>query len=91
MLLFNPKTRRKESVLVVACIAVVLSLWIDKGLAMVIAGFVPTVLGHVVDYVPTLPELLISLGVYAMGLLLVTVFYKMTLSVRHQLRTEGYK
>lgn len=91
VLLFNPKTRRKESVLVVACIAVVLSLWIDKGLAMVIAGFVPTVLGHVVDYVPTLPELLISLGVYAMGLLLVTVFYKMTLSVRHQLRTEGYK
>ncbi|MCB2229459.1 polysulfide reductase NrfD [bacterium] len=91
ILLFNPKTRRNESILVVACIAVVLSLWIDKGLAMVIAGFVPTVLGHVVDYIPTLPELLISLGIYAMGALLVTVFYKMTLSVRHQLRTEGYK
>lgn len=91
ILLFNPITRRKESILVIACVAVVLSLWIDKGLAMVIAGFVPTVLGHVVDYVPTLPELVISLGIYAMGILLVTVFYKMTLSVRHQLRTEGYK
>jgi molybdopterin-containing oxidoreductase family membrane subunit len=91
VLLINPKTRRNESILTFACIAVVVSLWIDKGLAMVVAGFIPTVLGDVVDYVPTLPELMISLGIYALGLLLITVFYRMTLSVRRQLKTEGYK
>jgi molybdopterin-containing oxidoreductase family membrane subunit len=83
-LLFNPNTRRKETVLAIACVAVVLSLWIDKGLAMVVAGFVPSVLGHVTDYIPTGPELLISLAVYAMGGLLVTLLYKIALTVRHQ-------
>lgn len=83
-LLFNPKTRHKEGILAVASVAVVLSLWIDKGLAMVVAGFVPSVLGHVTDYIPTGPELMISLAIYALGALLVTVLYRIALAVRHQ-------
>ena len=35
-------------------------------------------------YVPTLTELMISLGIYALGALLVTVLYKIALSVRGQ-------
>ena len=89
LLLINPSTRRKESMLVMACVAVVLSLWIDKGLAMIVAGFVPSVLGHVVDYAPTLPELAISAGIYAGGMLVITVLYKVTLSVRGQLSSQS--
>jgi molybdopterin-containing oxidoreductase family membrane subunit len=51
---------------------------------MVVTGFVPSPLGHVTAYVPTFPELSISLAVYAFGALMVTVFYKITLSVRGQ-------
>lgn len=87
VLLFNPKARKNHKWLVFASIAVVLSLWIDKGLAMVVAGFVPSVLGHVTDYAPTAPELLISLSIYAMGALLITGLYKIALTVRHQLRS----
>ncbi len=84
-LLIIPKLRRNETILTIACIGVFISLWIDKGLAMVVAGFVPTPLGKVTEYSPTMPELLISLGIYGIGFLLITVFYKIALSVRKEL------
>jgi molybdopterin-containing oxidoreductase family membrane subunit len=86
LLLVIPKARQNDTLLVWASIFVVVSLWIEKGMTLVVAGFIPTVLGYVVDYVPTLKELIISAGIYALGLLLITVFYKVTLAVRHQLR-----
>jgi molybdopterin-containing oxidoreductase family membrane subunit len=82
VLLFNPATRRKESTLVIACVAVFISLWIDKGLAMVVTGFIPSPLGSVTEYWPTMPEFMISVGIYAMGLLVVTGLYKIALTVR---------
>jgi molybdopterin-containing oxidoreductase family membrane subunit len=84
-LLLNPKTRNRQGTLVAACIAVFASIWIDKGLGMVVAGFVPTPMGRAVSYVPTMTELMISLGVYAIGVFLITLFYKIALSVRGEL------
>jgi molybdopterin-containing oxidoreductase family membrane subunit len=86
VLLVNPSTRNNETTLVFACIAVFVSLWIDKGLGMVIAGFVPSPLGKVVHYAPTAPELLISLAIWAGGLLIVTGLYKIALEERGQIR-----
>ncbi len=88
VILVNPVTRRAETTLVVGCIAVFGSLWIDKGLGMVIAGFVPSPLGKVTQYVPTAPELTISLAIYAGGILIVTALYKIALEVRGQMKTE---
>ena len=82
ILLVNPRTRANTPTLVIGCLAVFGSLWIDKGLGMVIAGFVPNPLGHVAHYAPTLPELTISLGIYAIGALIVTGLYKIVLEVR---------
>jgi molybdopterin-containing oxidoreductase family membrane subunit len=42
--------------------------WIDKGLGLISGGFIPSPLNKVTEYVPTLPELVISLGVYGTGL-----------------------
>jgi Ni/Fe-hydrogenase subunit HybB-like protein len=86
VLLLYPNTRRHERTLVVACIAVFGSLWIDKGLGMVIAGFVPSPLGHVTHYSPTAPELLISLAIYALGALIITGLYKIALEVRGEMK-----
>lgn len=82
VLLINPKTRKKETTLILACIAIFGSIWIDKGLGMIVTGFIPTPLGTVADYWPTIPELMITVGVYAVGMLLVTVFYKIALAVK---------
>lgn len=88
VILVNPSTRHRETTLVVGCIAVFGSLWIDKGLGMVIAGFVPSPLGKVTHYAPTAPELTISLAIYAIGILIVTGLYKIALEVRGQMKTE---
>jgi molybdopterin-containing oxidoreductase family membrane subunit len=87
VLLINPTTRNNETTLIFACIAVFASLWIDKGLGMVIAGFVPSPLGKVVHYSPTAPELMISLAIWAIGLLIITGLYKIVLEIRGEIRT----
>jgi molybdopterin-containing oxidoreductase family membrane subunit len=84
VLLLVPKTRNNFKTLTVACIALFASLWIDKGLGMVIAGFTPSPLGTVTEYSPTLNELLISLGVYAIGALIITGLYKVAISIKTQ-------
>jgi len=85
VLLLVPGLRRNETVLAVAAAAVVLSLWIDKGLGMVVTGFVPSPLGHVTEYLPTLREALVALGVYSTGALVLTVLYKIAITVREEL------
>jgi Ni/Fe-hydrogenase subunit HybB-like protein len=85
-LLFIPRLRRNESVLVVAALAVVGSLWIDKGLGMVITGFVPNSFGHITEYWPTMKETLIVIGIYALGALVITVLYKIAIEVREELQ-----
>ncbi len=84
VLLINPKTRGNDLKLGLAAVMVFLSIWIDKGLGMVVTGFVPSPLEKVIEYSPTANELLISLGVYGIGLFMVTILYKIALSVREK-------
>jgi molybdopterin-containing oxidoreductase family membrane subunit len=83
-MLLNPRIRRGEGTLIVACVMVFVSTWIDKGLGMISGGFVPNPLHEVTEYIPTPPELLISLGVWAIGALILTVLYKVAIAVREQ-------
>jgi molybdopterin-containing oxidoreductase family membrane subunit len=85
VLLLVPRYRRNETVLTVTCVTVFLSLWIDKGLGLIIGGFVPSPLGEVAVYVPTAPEMSITLAIWAVGFLMVTVLTKIALSVRESL------
>ena len=84
VLLVIPQLRRRDGLLAVAAVAVVGSLWIEKGLGMVITGFVPSPLGHVKEYWPTLPETLIALGIYAVGGLVLSVLFKIAIGVREE-------
>ena len=86
-LLLIPKARKNHQTLALACGMVFVSLWIDKGLCLVVCGFMPSPLGIMPNYFPTLPEILISLGVWAVGAMMVTVFYKIALSV--EIAKEG--
>ncbi|MCB2199385.1 polysulfide reductase NrfD [bacterium] len=90
ILLFNPKTRNNETFLAWACVAVFASIWIDKGLGMVVTGFTPNPFGTVTPYSPTFPEVMISLAIYAIGALIVTFLYKVALSVRARMG-QGYE
>ncbi|HCZ12833.1 MAG TPA: menaquinol oxidoreductase [Nitrospiraceae bacterium] len=87
ILLIFPALRKNENTLALACIALFISLWIDKGFGLVIGGFVPNPFERVMEYWPTLPETLITIGVWAIGFLVLTVLYKVAVSVREE--TEG--
>ncbi len=58
--------------------------WIDKGLGMISGGFVPNPMHEVNEYIPTMPEIGITLGVYAVGALVLTVLYKMAVGVKQE-------
>lgn len=82
VLLINPSTRNNLSTLSLASAATFISLWIDKGFGLVIGGFVPNPFERVAEYWPTFPEVMISVGVWATGFLILTVLYKVVVSVR---------
>ncbi len=84
LLLVVPSTRQNESILAIACVTVFAGTWIDKGLGMISGGFVPSPLHHVNEYVPTLPELLIALGVWATGFFILTVLFKIAVTVKEE-------
>jgi molybdopterin-containing oxidoreductase family membrane subunit len=85
--LLFPKVRRNEKWLAVLCGAVILAIWIEKGLGLVVTGFIPNPMDKVVEYAPTLPEGLVTLGVYGIGFLILTVLYKIAISVRERLES----
>lgn len=84
ILLVIPKTRKNEKILPFALLSVIVAAWIDKGFGLVMGGFVPNPMGHITEYTPTPTELMITFGVYAIGLLLVTIFYKIVIAVREE-------
>ena len=84
ILLVNPVTRKNETVLVVACITVFVGTWIDKGLGMISGGFVPNPLHHVNEYVPTLPEILIAVAIWAIGFLVLTALFKIAVTIKEE-------
>jgi molybdopterin-containing oxidoreductase family membrane subunit len=84
-MLLRPQVRKNERALAVACVFVFLSLWIDKGVAMVVAGFVPSPMGEITEYAPTALELTIAAGIWAIGMLVATVLIRYALRVRGEL------
>jgi len=85
VLLIVPATRRNETVLAIACISVIISTWIDKGFGLIIGGFVPNTFDKVFEYWPTGPELLISIMIWSIGLFILTVLFKIAVSVKEEI------
>jgi molybdopterin-containing oxidoreductase family membrane subunit len=81
-ILVFPHLRRNENILAFACVALFSSLWIDKGFGLIIGGFVPNMFEGITEYWPTFLETLITIGVWAMGFLVLTVLYKVAIAVR---------
>ncbi|CAB1076952.1 menaquinol oxidoreductase [Alkalispirochaeta odontotermitis] len=86
ILTVTPFTRKNEGVLAVACVAIFAGTWIDKGLGMIAGGFTPTPLHEVNEYIPSIQEIVIALGVWALGFLVLTVLYKIAVGVKEEVR-----
>ena len=80
LVLFTPMSRRTW-VLNGCCAAMIIGVWIEKGMGLIIPAFIPTPLGEIVEYTPTLNETLVCLGIWAFGLMLYTIFVRITVPV----------
>ncbi|MDR2492409.1 MAG: polysulfide reductase NrfD [Coriobacteriales bacterium] len=82
VLLLVPKLRRNPVVLPIALLAVFAACWLDKGLGLILGGFVPNSFEGVVEYLPSANELMVVCGVFGLGMLIMSVLYKIVISVR---------
>ena len=79
-ILFHPRSHSR-TFLNIACAMIITGVWIEKGMGLVIPAFVPTPLGEIVEYTPTLNESLVSAGIGAFGLLIFTILVRVTVPV----------
>ena len=84
LVLLIPKLRRSSPWLIAACIGIVVSIWIDKGVGLIIGGFVPSPLEEIVEYIPNLNEIMITIGIWAIGILILTLLLKIAIAVKAQ-------
>ena len=76
-----PGTRRRLPTLNLGAFLIIVGVWIEKGPGFVAPGFIPDPLGEIYEYFPNFAELAISLGVWATGLLVFTLFMKVAIPI----------
>jgi molybdopterin-containing oxidoreductase family membrane subunit len=79
-LTFHP-VRRNARWLMPACATIFLAIWVEKGIGLVIPGFIPSPLGEIVEYTPTWIEIAVTAGIWALGLFVLTVLVRVALPI----------
>jgi molybdopterin-containing oxidoreductase family membrane subunit len=73
--------RRNPRWLVPVCALLFVGIWIEKGIGLVIPGFVPSPLGEIVEYIPSWVELGVTAGIWALGLFILTILVRVALPI----------
>lgn len=81
ILLHLPQSRTDRRWLLAACACAFFGVFLEKGIGLIVPGFVPSTLHEMVEYTPTLLEWKVSAGIWAFGLLVLTVALKVGLTV----------
>ena len=76
-----PKLRENLITLNIGAVLVVIGVYIEKGMGLVIPGFIPDALGEVYEYWPSVTEIKITLGIWALGALLYTLLLKFAIPI----------
>ena len=71
-----PSVRTNYKLLPIACVLAFVGIWIEKGMGLIVPGFIPTPIGEVTEYYPTIIEVVMSLGNWAMGFFILTILLK---------------
>jgi molybdopterin-containing oxidoreductase family membrane subunit len=81
VLLFLPRTRVDRRWLLAACGCAFVGVYLEKGMGLIVPGFVPSTLHEVVEYTPSITEWKVTAGIWALGLLILTVALKVGLAM----------
>lgn len=77
----TPRLYRNPNLLRAGCAAAVVGVWVEKGMGLVIPGFVPTPLGEIVEYSPSFTEFCVSAAIWALGALIYTLLLKFAVPI----------
>jgi Ni/Fe-hydrogenase subunit HybB-like protein len=81
VVLLTPALHRRRAVLHAALVGLFVGVWIEKGMGLIIPGFIPSTLHEIVEYVPSITEWKVTAGVWAFGLMIYTAALKVALPV----------
>ena len=84
ILIFRRRTYANANSLIPAAVMIVVSIWIDKGAGMMTGGLNPSPLGRLTHYFPSWVEVIMGVGLYALGALILTVLYKIAVAVKQE-------
>lgn len=90
-LALNPG-KNHPMVLFPAAALLFIGIWIEKGVGLIVPGFIPSPMGEIVNYSPSWVEVGITLGILALGVFVVTMLIKPALVIEERfamLKTEG--
>ena len=81
LLFLFPKSRENFTTLNLGCLLIIMGVYIEKGMGLVVPGFVPDTLGEIYEYSPSTAEILVTMGIWAAGALLYTLLLKFAVPI----------
>jgi molybdopterin-containing oxidoreductase family membrane subunit len=76
VLFLIPAIRNNMKLLPIPCAMAFAGIWIEKGMGLIVPGFIPSPIGEVTEYFPSAMEVLMTLGIWALGFFILTVLLK---------------
>jgi molybdopterin-containing oxidoreductase family membrane subunit len=76
ILFLVPRTRTNWVTLNLGCVLIYASVYIEKGMGLIIPGLTPDVLGDIYVYRPSFTEIAVAAGIFAIGFLAFTLMLK---------------
>ncbi len=85
-----PSARRRWLTLNIGCFCTYAGVYIEKGIGLIIPGQTPDALGEIYEYYPSLVELRVAGGIFAVGFLIFTLMLKVAVPISlGEFRMEG--
>ena len=72
----TPNIRTNQKLLPIASVLAFGGIWVEKGMGLIVPGFIPSPIGEVTEYFPTLIEIMMTIGLWAMGFFMLTILLK---------------
>ncbi len=79
VVLLTPPLSARPWLLNLALMLTFVGVWIEKGMGLIVPGFIPSTLHEIVPYTPSLTEWKVMAGVWAAGLMVFTVGLRVAL------------
>ncbi|MCE4563764.1 polysulfide reductase NrfD [Maribellus sp. CM-23] len=81
ILFLIPKTRKNFVTLNIGTVLIYSSVYVEKGIALIIPGFTPDVLGQIYVYTPSMTEIRTAVMIFSLGSLLFTFLVKVAIAI----------